>query len=286
MAAVQEDVAEMKKAAQIINRQAHSATRVSLMQMPPKLPNLFGRDAFVAEIVDELTRSSESSGFPRICVHSPGGMGKKSVALAVAEDDKVMNTFGENGRFWVPCISATSPDLLLQLLYTNLRISLDTGNYLRDIIAELRSSSSPRLILLDNFETAWFPIEGTRDDVENILRQLSLVMHVGILVTMRANLPPAREINWVDKELRAVDKEHSIEIYCTIQPEARGEPKLDELLDALGHMPFAIKLISTLGNETESMPNTLLEAWEKDGPGMIPGRIIERSIELSLNIRL
>ena len=31
------------------------------------------------------------------------------------------------------------------------------------------------------------------------------------------------------------------------------------------------------------MPESLLDAWQMDGPGMIPGRIIDHSIELSLN---
>lgn len=114
-------------------------------------------------------------------------------------------------------------------------------------------------MLLDNFETPWDPIEGTKEDVEKILHSLSSLSQLSILVTMRTNIPPSEEIDSVDKPLDAVDPETSKKIYCAIDPRAAGKPKLVELLEELSHMPFAVRLVATLGKSSKSTPEALLK---------------------------
>ncbi len=290
LARIQEDVAEMREDLHYIRRQAHTANQLSqdsYLQMPPK-PRIFhGRDRFVADTVDALTNTDTERKPPRICIHGPGGMGKTAAAIAVMEDPKVIHKFGNECRFWVPCACASSPDLFIQLLYQGLRITRDTGKYLEDIIAELESSSLPRLVLLDNFETPWDPTEGSRESVENVLIRLSSVSQLSILVTMRANIPPSEQIIWIDRPLGTVDTKSSKDIYCDIHPAAKGKPMLDELLEELGHAPFAIQLLARLGNSSKSEPEALLKDWREDGPGILPldGEMedkISRSIRLSL----
>ncbi len=215
----------MREDVHYMRRQAHTAKQLpqdSYLQMPPK-PRIFhGRDRFVADTVDALTNTNSEHAPPRICIHGPGGMGKTAAAIAVMEDPKVILRFGNERRFWVPCACATSPDLFIQLLYNSLRISRDSGRYLEDVIADLESSSLPRLVLLDNFETPWDPIEGSRESVENVLIRLSAVSQLSILVTMRTNVPPSEQIAWIDRPLGTVDAQSSKDIYCDIHPAARG----------------------------------------------------------------
>jgi tetratricopeptide (TPR) repeat protein len=285
---VQETMGAMQNSMGALIRQAHTAIHTSSRQMPPKPSIFYGRDQFVEDIAKILSSASAGPKPPRICIHGPGGMGKTSAAITVMEHPDIKNKFTENDRFWVPCVSATSPDILLHILYLNLRISRDTGDYLSDIMTELQSSPAPRLMLLDNFETPWDPIERTREDVEKILHSLSALSQLSILVTMRTNIPPSEEIDWVDKPLDAVDPGTSKKIYCAIDSRAEGKQKLDELLVELSHMPFAIRLVATLGKRSKSTPEALLKDWHKHGPGMLSsdGSVedsISRSIGLSMN---
>ena len=284
---VQKTVNEMQNQMGTLIRHAHTATHNTSRQMPPKSSIFYGRDQFVDDIVEILINASGGSKPPRICIHGHGGMGKTSAAIAVMEHPDILNKFAENDRFWVPCVSAKSPDILLRILYHNLRISRDTGDYLSDIMVELQSSAAPRLMLLDNFETPWDPIEGTKEDVEKILLSLSTLSQLSILVTMRTNNLPSEEIVWVDKPLDAVDRMTSRKIYCAIDSRAEGNPRLDELLEALSHMPFAIKLVAKLGKTSKSSPEALLKDWRKYGPGMLAlDESVEDSISLSIGLSM
>lgn len=114
---VQEAVGAMQNSMSVLIRQAHTAIHASSRQMPPKPSIFYGRDQFVDDIAKILTSASTGQKPPRICIHGPGGMGKTSAAIAVMEHSDIQVKFTENDRFWVPCVSATSPDVLLHILY-------------------------------------------------------------------------------------------------------------------------------------------------------------------------
>jgi hypothetical protein len=59
------------------------------------------------------------------------------------------------GTFYFACIEATSATLFLEILYIQLQVPGDNQVTLEKIISELDASKTPRLILLDNFETPW-----------------------------------------------------------------------------------------------------------------------------------
>jgi hypothetical protein len=71
-----------------------------------------------------------------------------------------LRKFAKERQFWVPCISANSPSTLLAHLSGHLRVTRQTDDPLDDIIATLKTTEEPRVILLDNFETPWHPVEG------------------------------------------------------------------------------------------------------------------------------
>jgi tetratricopeptide (TPR) repeat protein len=260
--------------------QIRKATLIPWGEMPMKPRNFRGRDAIVMDVARLLTSGDTS----RVCILGPGGMGKTSVALAVMENDAVGKRFTEANRFWVPCIGGSSPALFLQILHSSLRITRDTGDVLADIRNELRASTDPRIILLDNFETPWNPREGHQHDVERILRSLSSLPHISILVTMRSNFPPSDEIQWECENLLPTDGDASRMIYTDIDPTAAANPALDDLLQALGHMPFAITLMATLGKKSKSRPDELLSMWHKGGTDLQEG--MSHCIGLSVDSKL
>ena len=220
---------------------AHSGSNNLARQQMPVKPRIFhGRDSLVQEIA-ELLCCDETS---RVCVLGPGGMGKTSLSLAVVESPITRGKYASSHCFWVPCVEASSASVFLQLLYIHLRISRATDDILGDILSELNKSHEPRLILLDNFETPWNTFGGTRKAVSDTLCQLSKLRHVGILVTMRGADPPCDDIKWQKKHIHNVDRESARLIFHEIHPKSKDDPDVDNLLAALGFMPFAVTLMA------------------------------------------
>ncbi|KIM46770.1 hypothetical protein M413DRAFT_262228 [Hebeloma cylindrosporum] len=102
---------------------------------------------------------------------------------------------------------------------------------------------------------------------------------------MRSNFPPSANIDWTTHRLPHIEPDASRQIYTDIDPSAAGHKALDELLAALGHMPYAISLVATLGKESEFPPDTLLQMWREGGTGMLEEEI-DRSISLSVDSKL
>jgi len=248
------------------------------MPVPPTI--FIGRDAVVNKIADHLVSGDMARS--RVFILAPGGTGKTSTALAVMKHPLIMKKFSKERQFWVPCISANSPSTLLAHLSRHLRVTRQTGDPLDDIIATLKTTEEPRVILLDNFETPWHPVEGNQDSVRDVLRALALLPHVAILITMRSEFPPLDE--WICETLSHVELQDSRQIYTSIDPRARNDPKLDELMEVLGHLPYAVTLMATLGKRSLSSPERLLERWNETGTDMLSKAQggMDHSIELSL----
>ena len=208
--------------------------------MPLKPAVFHGRDAIIEEITQLLIKEETS----RVCILGAGGIGKTSVALGVVEQPLIKTRFLPENIVWVPCIEATSATLLLEILSTQLQIPGNTGQpTIEKIISLLATSTNPRLILLDNFETPYYMLVGSERQVEDILRRLSMLNHVAILVTMRGRYPPCAEaIKWQWKEIQPTDEHASLHIYRSIYPESENDPDVSKLLSILGHMPFAVTL--------------------------------------------
>ena len=263
------------------NQRPYAKVSLASRIMPSKPLIFHGREAVTEDIVHRLT----AEGSPRVAILGPGGMGKTSVALAVMECDDVKTKFGNN-CFWVPCVEATNPSLLLELLADSLRVTQATGDRLSDILFALESSSDPRVIILDNFETPWDRY-GRGSKVETYLCALAKIPHVAILLTMRSNKPPSQNIAWDHLEyssLPALDMSAARLVYLDIHPAAHSDPQLGALLNALGHMPLAITLMATVGVNTEAMPAQLLENW--NDPRIRADLLADGSESIDISVQL
>ena len=280
---VHEDVKDIK---QILAKTHQSATRPSdvVRQRMPLKPEVFhGRDGIVQEITQLLMKEETS----RICILGPGGMGKTSISLGVVEQPLVEARFRPENRVWVPCIEATSASLLLEILYIQLQVPGDEQVTLEKIISELNTSTQPRLILLDNFETPCNALGGSQKQVEDILRQLAALAHVAIIITMREKFPPCdNAIKWQSKHIQPTDETACLRIYRDIHPESQNDPDVGRLLSLLGHMPFAVTLMANLAKQGQSSARDLVFAWSKFGPDILPNhheQSMNRSISLSVD---
>ena len=254
-------------------------------EMPMKPEIFHGRDHLVDGIAQLLLQEKTS----RVCILGPGGMGKTSVSLAIVELPLIKRQFPGGNCVWVPCIEATSATLLLEILYTQLQVPGEQQVTLEKIISELDTSKEPRLILLDNFETPWNAPGGIQKQVSDILRKLVMLSHVAILLTMRGTYPPCDAIEWQSHTIQPTDEAACRRIFHDINPSSKDDPDVDPLLAALGHMPFAVKLMARLGVEGRSTPKELLEAWFESGPDILSTnseQSMNRSIRLSVESEL
>ncbi|KAF8208368.1 hypothetical protein K438DRAFT_1521875, partial [Mycena galopus ATCC 62051] len=283
------------------NLRPHSAPEtIPRQDMPPPHRIFYGRQPFVDDIVHLLENPSTS----RVCITGPGGMGKTSLALVVLQSLRVKQTFLSEHMFWVPCVEAQSADMLRRILYTQLRVTADSYMSLDLLIEELNASTNQyselnastekepelnalparrRLLLLDNFETPWFSSDQAQVNI--ILSQLAALPHVSLLVTMTSGFPPSDNVEWHHKELSSLDKGAASEIFKKLYPDAAGE-KLDELLEAVGHIPLAIYLMAVEGRHSKASPTELLDQWGETGTEMISTGLshnMDRTISMSMN---
>ena len=216
--------------------------------MPLKPAVFHGWDVIVEEITQLLIKEETS----RVCILGAGGMGKTSFALGVVEQSLIMARFLPDNIVWVPCIEATSATLFLEILFTQLQVLGNTGQATIEKIISLLAATSthPRLILLDNFETPYNVLDRAQKQVEDTLRWLAMLSHIAILVTMRGRHPPCAEaIEWQSKEIQPTDEGSCLRIYHSIYPDSKNDPDVGRLLRILGHMPFAITLMARLAKE-------------------------------------
>ncbi|KAJ7249228.1 hypothetical protein B0H12DRAFT_702193 [Mycena haematopus] len=264
--------------------QPHNAPH-SWKDMPPPHDIFYGREVLVDDIISLLATERTS----RVCITGVGGMGKTSVALAVAEKAMVTNMFPKEYVFWVPCVEAKSPDLLRRILYTQLRITAKSYDSLDPLIADLDASKQRRLLLLDNFETPWLSGKD-QAEIGSILVRLAKLSHIALLVTMTSGFIPGR-IEWQHRALQALDADAARDAFKTKYRDAAGGleltagRELDELLAAIGHIPLAITLMAACGGHQGTSPAALLKEWADAGTRMMSGdetRSMDDTIRVSM----
>jgi len=262
-------------------KQEASSKQLERQDMPSKPVIFYGREELV-EKASKVLASSETAS--HMCLLGPGGMGKTSVALAIIESPLVRAKFQEERCVWVPCVEATSASLFLQVLYTSLRVKRQTDSVMSDILDELKSSKESHLLLLDNFETPW----NTTDDqkrVEETLHKLNQLTHVSILVTMRGSLPPTIDVEWHSEIIPPTDKTACQRICERINPRWKSDPDIDDLVDAVGRMPFAVTLMASRGRESEFSAKELLDEWTQLGTDMwSPDGSLESGMNKSISL--
>ena len=279
-----EDVKNIKQILAETRRSATLRSSDAVVQQIPLKPGVFhGRD----DIIEEITQLLMKEDMSRVCILGPGGMGKTSVSLGVVEQPLIKARFPPENLVWVPCIEATSATLLLEIFYIQLQIPGTKQVTIDKIISLLDTSTEPRLILLDNFETPYNALDGSQKQVEDILRRLAMLSHVAIIVTMRGRYPPCDEsIKWQSKDIRPTDEAACLRIYHSIYPDSESDSDVGTLLRVLGHMPFAITLMARLAKEGRSTAKELLYAWSEYGPDILPEhheQSMNRSISLSVD---
>ncbi|KAJ6508320.1 hypothetical protein C8R45DRAFT_1168206, partial [Mycena sanguinolenta] len=256
-----------------VNELKNSSNSFSLLPSKPKI--FHGRETEVDCIMKMLGQQS-----PRIAILGGGGMGKRSLARAVLHNPETSAKFGE--RFFVSAEAATTSIELAELI--GLHLGLSPGRNLTKSIIQYFSKRSACLLILDNLEMVWEPIQ-SRGEVEELLSLLTEVKHLGLMITMRGAERPAK-VQWTHPFLSplqplsdAAAQQTSLDI--TDNPCAVED--LNQLLSFTDNMPLAVDLISHLV-DYEGLGNVLAR-WETDKTSMLSVGY-DRKSNLDASIRL
>jgi hypothetical protein len=143
--------------------------------MLPSKPKIFyGRETELKHVVENLSQDS-----PRVAILGGGGMGKTSLARAVLHHPDIANKFDH--QYFISAESATSSVELAALI--GLHLGLQPGNDLIKPVVQYFARKPPSLLILDNLETPWEPIE-SRGRVEELLSLLTDVPHLALMVSV------------------------------------------------------------------------------------------------------
>jgi hypothetical protein len=144
--------------------------------MLPSKPKIFhGREFELNEILKNLGQES-----PRIAILGGGGMGKTSLARAVLHHPDTCTKFKH--RYFVSAESATNSTDLAALI--GLHVGLDPGHNLTKPVIQYFFRQPACLLILDNLETPWEPMESHRG-VEELLSLLTDVPHLALIVSLQ-----------------------------------------------------------------------------------------------------
>jgi hypothetical protein len=154
--------------------------------MLPSEPQIFhGRHSELTNIIQLF-----SQGTPRIAILSAGGMGKTSLARADLHHTEITERYNQY-RFFVACDSASTQVELAALIGAH--VGLKPGKDITCPVIQYFSSSSDSLLILDNLETLWEPVE-CRGKIEEFLSLLTGVDHLALVVGLKVFSP----VLWTD----------------------------------------------------------------------------------------
>ena len=223
--------------------------------MLPSKPMIFhGRESELSDILKIFTEET-----PRIAIVGAGGMGKTSLVRAVMHDQDISARYDQH-RFFVACDSTTTKVELAALIGGHL--GLKPGKDITKAVVQHFSKSPPSLLILDNLETIWEPMD-SRDDIEKFLSLLTEVEHLALVVcrcfgsctllmarqiTMRGVERPAK-VHWTRPflpPLKPLEQNAARQTFIDIADDQYDPEDVDKVLLLTDNMPLAVNLLALL----------------------------------------
>ncbi|KAF5366850.1 hypothetical protein D9758_006489 [Tetrapyrgos nigripes] len=273
-------------------QKSQSATLDALELATPVTSKIFtGRDDLLNEAVQLLCSDKQA----HLAVLGPGGIGKTSLALHIASNEKVAEIF-KNNQYFIPCDLLPDAPALVQGMLQILNLSPPEGKDGYNILYQyLKLSESNILLTLDNFETPW-NYKDARENVRNLIEKIADLPNVHMIVTMRGPDGPGN-ISWhklgTDSGLPTLALDAAKAAFSAFANKKYGgddSEKLEILLNYLDCMPLAIMLTA---QHAKQLPlNTLIRMWTQKKTSMLnefgtkAGKLtsVEFSIDVSLQV--
>ncbi|KAJ7799887.1 hypothetical protein B0H14DRAFT_3156281 [Mycena olivaceomarginata] len=237
----------------VYSRSQNSSSSISMLPPEPKI--FHGRDSELSEILKLFHQTT-----PRIAILGAGGMGKTSLAQAAVHHPEIVARY-HHFRFFVACDSASTKSELVALIGAHLQ--LKPGKDLTQMVVNHFFGSPPTLLILDNFETLWEPLE-TRKDIEEFLSLLTDIKHLALMITMRGAERPAKVL-WSRpflQPLPPLEHDAALHMFLDITDYNGDQREIDQVLSLTDNMPLAINLLAHLA-DSEGCTH-VLSHWEQE----------------------
>ncbi|KAJ7911709.1 hypothetical protein B0H13DRAFT_1875543 [Mycena leptocephala] len=244
--------------------------------LPPKPKIFYGRDSELSDILQLF-----SQGTPKIAILGAGGMGKTSLVQAVIHHTEITERYNQH-RFFVTCDAAAAQVELAGLI--GVHVGLKPGRDLTGPVIQYFSSSSDSLLILDNLETLWEPVE-SQGKIEEFLSLLTGVNHLALVITMRGAERPAK-VAWTHPFLpllKPLEQAAARQTFIDIADNTHDPNEVDKVLLLTDNMPLAISLMAHLV-DSEGCPY-VLSHWEEEKTSLISDGY-DRTSNLDLSISL
>ncbi|KAJ6477702.1 hypothetical protein C8R45DRAFT_757426, partial [Mycena sanguinolenta] len=246
--------------------------------LPSKPKIFYGREIELEGIVQMLAQPS-----PRIAILGAAGMGKTSLARAALHHQTTLARFEK--RFFVSAEPATTSVELAALI--GLHVGLNPRKDLTKDVVQYFSRQSSSLLILDNLETVWEPIQ-SRAGVEQFLSLLADVEHLGLIITMRGAERPGKA-QWTHPflpPLQPLSDDATQKTFMDITDNSYSAEDFDQLLRFTDNLPLAVDLLAHLV-DCEGLEHVLAR-WETEKTAILSVGYdrrsnLDRSIDLSLS---
>ncbi|KAJ7444297.1 P-loop containing nucleoside triphosphate hydrolase protein, partial [Mycena latifolia] len=254
----------------------HSSTSLSMLPSEPKI--FHGRESELGDILKGFARES-----PRVAILGPGGIGKTSLARAVLHHPDICFIYDQH-RFFVVCDTVSTRVELAGAIGSHL--GLKSGTDLTHQVLRHFSRSAPCLLVLDNLDTCWEPVESRRD-VEEFLSLLTDIPHLGLVITMRGEERPA-QVRWTRPflpPLKRLAQKAARATFIDIADDFHDSQEVNKLLHLPDNVPLAIDLMAHLV-AYEGCPY-VLSRWEEERTSLLSEGSDRRSnLDLSISLSL
>ncbi|KAJ7146634.1 hypothetical protein C8R44DRAFT_845700 [Mycena epipterygia] len=248
----------------------NSSNSISMLPATPKI--FHGRESELKDIVKTLNQEPA-----RIAILGAGGMGKTSLAKATLHHPDIVSKYEQ--RFFVAADSAATSIELTALI--GLHIGLQPGTDLAKQVVHYFSNNGPSLLILDNLETVWEPVE-SRGAVEELLSRLTDVSHLALMAKRPA------KVRWTHPFLDLLKPLSDIaarQIFVDIAEDFHNSKDITQLLALTDNMPLAVDLIAHLV-DYEGCDNVLARWGSKKTSLLSSGHDRTSNLDISITISL
>ncbi|KAJ6480915.1 P-loop containing nucleoside triphosphate hydrolase protein, partial [Mycena sanguinolenta] len=246
--------------------------------LPSKPKIFYGRETELNDIMKILLDQPA----PRIAILGGGGMGKTSLARAALHHPDTPTKFEQ--RFFVSAEPATSSIELAALI--GLHIGLNPGKDLTKAVVQYFSERPPCLLILDNLETVWEPLQ-SRGVLEEFLSLLTDVKHLGLMITMRGTTRPAK-VQWTHPfllPLQPLSDNAAQQTFMDVTDGSYPIEDFSQLLSFTDNMPLAVDILAHLV-DYEGLENVLTR-WKTEKTSMLSvGYDRKSNLDASIHLSL